>query len=112
MYKLVACWTAPKPEDLDAFERHYLDVHAPLASRVPELRRLVLTRTDSGLEGAAPAFHRVAEMGFDSPDALARSAHSEAWQRMRADAGAMMSRFGVGLQVAMGWEQDASPSAA
>jgi uncharacterized protein (TIGR02118 family) len=106
MYKIVATWSAPKIADVDAFESHYRDVHVPLAARVPELRRLVLTRTVDGLEGGVPAFYRVAELHFDDADGLHRSSQSEAWQAMRADAGKMIERFGVSLSVAMGWEEE------
>lgn len=111
MFKLIAFWGHPKPEDLEAFETYYRDVHAPLATRVPELRRIVLTRTGQGLEGAPPAFHRVAEMLFDDVAALERSAHSPAWAAMRADAGKMIERFGVTLQVGMGDEESPSKPA-
>jgi len=106
MYKLVACWSAPRPEDVEAFEKHYLEVHAPLAQRVPHLQRIVLTRTDGGLEGSPPAFHRVAEMMFASPQDLERSSHSAEWKALRADAGEMVSRFGVSLSVGIGWSTE------
>jgi uncharacterized protein (TIGR02118 family) len=109
VFKLIACWSPPRPADVAAFEKHYREVHAPLATRVPHLQRIVLTRTDLGLEGGAPAFHRVAEMFFESPEALAQSAHSAAWAAMRADAGQMIERFGVSLQVAMGHEESPKP---
>lgn len=105
MYKIVATWSAPNPADVEAFEDYYNTTHAPLASAVPELRRLVLTRTADGLEGATPAFYRVAELHFDDRAALERSAHSAAWKRMREDAGKMIERFGVTLAVAMGAEE-------
>jgi uncharacterized protein (TIGR02118 family) len=108
VYKVVAAWSAPKPEDVPAFEKHYLDIHAPLASAVPELRRIVLTRTTAGLEGAAPAFHRIAEMCFDSEEALARSSHSQEWKSLREDAGVMIGKFNVKLDVGMGWEKATS----
>lgn len=104
MFKLIAAWSAPKPSDRDAFEKHYLEVHAPLAKAVPELKRIVLTRTDVGLEGAEPAFHRIAEMAFDDAEALERSAHSAQWKALREDAGVMINRFGVKLDVGIGSE--------
>lgn len=106
LYKLFATWSAPREEDVDEFEKHYREVHVPAAARVPHLRRIVLTRTDSGLEGAESAFYRVAEMSFDSPEDLAKSAESPEWQAMRADAGGMVERFGVRLSVGVGWERD------
>ncbi len=110
MYKLYALWSAPKPEDRPAFEKHYVGTHAPLAAAVPEIRRLVTSLTVKGLEGAAPAVYRVAEMIFDSEESLERSAHSPEWKRVREDAGALIAKFGVTLSVAMG--DDASPSGA
>lgn len=107
MVKIVATWSAPKPGDVAAFEDYYAKTHAPLAAAVPELRRLVLTRTTSGLEGNASAFYRVAELHFDDLAALERSAHTAAWTRMREDAGKMIERFGVSLQVGIGEEVDA-----
>src|SRR5262245_14562198 len=108
MFKVIAAWSHPKPEDVDAFEKHYLNTHVPLANAVPELRRIVLTRTGVGLEGAQPAFHRIAEMAFDDPDALERSAHSAKWKALREDAGVMIGKFGVKLDVGIGWEHATS----
>lgn len=108
MYKLIACWSAPRPEDEAAFEKHYRDLHVPVAATAPNLRRLVATRTDGGLEGGleggASAFYRVAELVFDSKSDLEASEHSEAWTAMRADAGIMVERFGVSLGVGVGDE--------
>ena len=108
MFKVIAAWSHPKPGDVEAFEKHYLGTHAPLAGRVPELRRIVLNRTSVGLEGAAPAFHRIAEMAFDDPQALERSAHSPQWKALREDAGVMIGKFGVKLDVGIGWEDGTS----
>ena len=107
MYKLYAHWSAPKPQDQPAFEKHYLGIHAPLAAAVPEIRRLVTTLTDRGLEGAAPAVYRVAEMVFDDAASLERSTHSPEWKKVREDAGVLIERFGVTLSVAMGVEGEA-----
>lgn len=112
MYKLFAFWTAPKPEDVDAFEQHYTQTHAPLATRVPHLRKLVTTRTSDGLEGGEPACYRVAEMVFDSKEQMEESTHSPQWQELRADAGSLIERFGVGMTVAIGTEQESAGSAA
>ena len=104
MYKLYALWSAPEAKDLAAFEKHYLGTHVPLAAAVPEIRRLVATRTDAGLESGAPAMYRVAEMIFDDQASLERSAHSPEWKKVREDAGALIAEFGVTLSVGMGAE--------
>lgn len=108
MYKIVAFWSAPKPAEVQAFEKYYWDVHVPKAQLVPGLRGIELTRIDAGLEGAPSPFYRVAELYFDGPEAMKESSESAAWQAMRADAGLMIERFGVTLTVGMGWEDKRS----
>jgi uncharacterized protein (TIGR02118 family) len=104
MYKLIAVWSAPKPEDEAAFEDHYLNIHAPLAAKVPGLQEICITRTSDGLEGGAPSFYRIAEMGFANAAALEQSSHSTEWTTLRADAGVMIEKFGVSLTVGIGTE--------
>ncbi len=106
MYKIVALWGAPKPHDVEAFEKYYAETHVPLARKVPHLKRLVLTRVEGGLEGEPAPFYRVAELLFDDPAALRRASETAAWRAMREDAGKMVERFGVTLQAAIGWERD------
>jgi len=102
MYTLYAVWSAPAEGDIQAFEEHYTGTHAPLASAVPNLRRFLTTRTSHGLAGGDPAFYRVAEMSFDSREALEEAEATEQWAKVRADAGVMIERFGVTMSVAMG----------
>lgn len=106
MYKLVAVWSAPEPGDVDAFESYYREVHVPKATVVPGLKRIALTRIDSGLEGASAPFYRVAEMFFESPEAMEKSARSDSWNAMRDDARQMIERFGVTLTVGVGWVEE------
>jgi uncharacterized protein (TIGR02118 family) len=106
VYKLYAIWSAPKAEDAEEFERLYTERHAVLAAAVPGMRRFIASRTDTGLEGAEPAFYRVAELIFDSPEALEQAEHSEEWQRLREDAGKLIERFGVTMSVALGEETE------
>jgi uncharacterized protein (TIGR02118 family) len=106
VYKLIAVWSAPRPEDEEAFEQHYRDVHLPAAAKTPNMRRLVAVRTADGLEGGSSAFHRVAELHFDSKADLEAAEHSAEWGGMRADAGGMIERFGVTLTVGIGEEQE------
>jgi uncharacterized protein (TIGR02118 family) len=106
VYKLYALWSAPKAEDAEEFERLYTERHAVLAAAVPGIRRLIVSRTATGLEGAEPACYRVAEMIFDSQQALEEAEHSDEWRRLREDAGALIEQFGVTLSVAMGDETE------
>jgi uncharacterized protein (TIGR02118 family) len=107
MYKIIALWSAPDAADVEAFEQYYREVHVPKATIVPGLRKIALTRVETGLEGASAPFYRVAELYFDSPEAMRESERSELWKGMREDAGKMIERFGVTLTVGLGWERDA-----
>jgi uncharacterized protein (TIGR02118 family) len=65
------------PTDVEQFEQHYAEVHVPLASKLPGLRRFT-TSHPRGLGTGAPYF--VAELWFDDADAL------KAWRRRRCSA--------------------------
>ncbi len=61
MYKLIAMFTPP--ENVEEFDRHYNDVHAPLMKQVPGLEKLVVTRNLRAF-GADSPYYMVAEMHF------------------------------------------------
>ncbi|MCC7437904.1 MAG: EthD family reductase [Armatimonadetes bacterium] len=67
MYKLTAFFT--KPEDVEAFDAHYDNVHAPLMRAVPGLQSLVVSR---GLRsfGADSPYYLIAEMTFTDREAF------------------------------------------
>jgi uncharacterized protein (TIGR02118 family) len=104
MYKLFAYWSAPKPEDVDAFEEYYAATHVPRAAAVPELERIVTTKLTDGFEGGDPIHYRIAEMVFADEAAMGRSAESPQWAEMRQCSGDIIERFGVSLTVEMGDE--------
>jgi uncharacterized protein (TIGR02118 family) len=105
MYKLVGTWSAPDEARIAEFEKHYGEVHAVRAAAVPNLKKILLTRTADGFAGGAPAFYRLAEMFFDSPEAMAESAKSDEWHAMHADAAFLVQEFGVTMAAAAGWEE-------
>ncbi|MFO7172719.1 MAG: EthD family reductase [Bacillota bacterium] len=63
MVKLVALYR--RPADPEAFDRHYREVHAPLAARMPGLRRMEVARVTGSPMGESP-YYLMAEMYFDS----------------------------------------------
>ena len=71
------------PADPDAFEQHYTEVHIPLASKLPGLRRFSRSHP-RGMGGDAPYF--VAELWFDDADALKAALKSSAMAETAADA--------------------------
>lgn len=74
MVKLIALYT--RPDDVEAFERHYREVHTPLVRRMPGLRRLEVSRI-SGSPMGEPRYYLLAEMYFDDADALTAALNSD-----------------------------------
>jgi uncharacterized protein (TIGR02118 family) len=71
------------PADPEAFEQYYTEVHVPLASTLPGLRRFSRSHP-RGLGGEAPYF--VAELWFDDGDALKAAMKSPEMAKTAADA--------------------------
>ncbi len=67
MVKLVAIYTTP--EDVQAFESHYCEIHAPLVRKMPGLKKLEVSRFFGAPQGDA-RYHMMAEMYFADKDAL------------------------------------------
>jgi uncharacterized protein (TIGR02118 family) len=102
MFKLVALWSAPKPEDVDDFEAAYHASHAPKARALPNLTALETIRISQGLEGSPPVWHRVAVMIWPDHAAFERDTGTPEWRALREDGGGMVERFGVTLTASMG----------
>ena len=75
MPRLIALYNVP--EDPDAFDAHYRDVHSPIVARYPSLRNVRLT-TPVGAAGRPTPYHLMAEMVFDTDDDLSAAVMSEA----------------------------------
>ncbi len=67
MTKLIALYR--NPSDATAFDKHYFEVHIPLVRKFPGLRKVEVTRVTGAPIGEAK-FHLMAEMYFDSRDAM------------------------------------------
>jgi uncharacterized protein (TIGR02118 family) len=97
MYKLFAVWAAPRAGEEGAFERHYTEVHLPLAASIPGVRKLVATRTSDSLGGGESALHRITELWFDDRAAMEAAEASPEGAATIADAVEIQERFGATL---------------
>lgn len=67
MVKLIALYK--KPEDREAFDQHYEEVHTPLAQKMPGLEKLEVTRITGAPMGESP-YYLMAEMYFKDKETL------------------------------------------
>lgn len=67
MVKLVALFK--RPADTASFDDHFENIHIPLVSKMPGIKRLEVARV-TGAPMSAPQFYRMAEMYFDDQQAL------------------------------------------
>ncbi len=69
-----------EPDDPEAFDRHYREVHIPLAKKLPGLRRYTISRNAAATRDREP-YYLIAELdsddmtdlrhAFDTPDGRA-----------------------------------------
>ena len=75
MPRLIALYNVP--DDADAFDAHYRDVHSAIVARYPNLRDVRLTKP-VGVAGRPTPYHLMAEMVFDTAAVLDAALMSEA----------------------------------
>lgn len=66
--KLVALYA--QPADPEAFDKAYFETHLPLAQKMPGLKKYEITKLKSNLMGTNMPYYMIAELTFDSSDAL------------------------------------------
>ena len=67
MYKLIAIYKIPN--DKDAFEKHYQEVHTPLSLKVPQMKEFRISRV-FGTPAGASNLHLIAEMCFEDKNSF------------------------------------------
>ena len=72
------------PADPPAFDRHYREVHVPLARKLPGLRRFGLSRDVSVVRGSP--YHLIADLEWDTVEDLRAAFASPAGRATAADA--------------------------
>lgn len=59
----------PKPDNPESFDRHYREVHIPLAKKLPGLRRYTVSRGSGRVRGGDP-YYLVAELDWDDRESM------------------------------------------
>ncbi len=90
MVKLIVLYG--KPEDPSAFDAYYAGTHAPLAEKVPGLKRFEHGKALGSADGSEAPYYYVAELSFDDPEALQAGMASPEG----AAAGADVANFATG----------------
>jgi len=75
MPRLIALYN--QPDEPDAFDAHYANVHTPIVQSYPNLREL-RTGKPTGVGGRPSPYYLMAEMVFDSQEDLDAALSSEA----------------------------------
>lgn len=73
----------PKPAE---FEKYYLGVHMPLVDAMKGARRMEAAKCLPQADGSPPAFYRIFEAWFDSPEHMAAVFGTPEGMKVRADA--------------------------
>jgi uncharacterized protein (TIGR02118 family) len=81
--KLLVLYT--QPEDPDAFDKHYLDVHAPLVESIPGLQRFEGARFVAAADRGEQTYFRIAELWFADQAAMQAGLGSEEGKATAAD---------------------------
>jgi len=55
----------PAPKDVEAFDRHYFEIHVPLAKKIPGLRKYEVSDGPIATPVGTPNVHRIGTLHFD-----------------------------------------------
>jgi uncharacterized protein (TIGR02118 family) len=83
MAQMIVVYRTPK--DVEAFNRHYFDVHVPMAKKLPGLRKYRVSTGPITMLGAATDTYFVAVLYFDSLAAIRAAFASPEGQACAAD---------------------------
>jgi uncharacterized protein (TIGR02118 family) len=74
-----------KPDDSDAFDKHYSEVHMPIVERWPGVERTEVAKVAGGPGGSASPYHLITEIYFADNDALNAALGSDAGREAGKD---------------------------
>ena len=68
MAQVVVMYKTPK--DTAAFDKHYSEIHIPLAKKIPGLRKYQVSKGPVGTPAGPSGFHLIATLHFDDVAAV------------------------------------------
>jgi uncharacterized protein (TIGR02118 family) len=73
------------PADPAAFDEHYATVHRPLVDKLPGLKQFEVCRVVATAEGGELPYYRIAELSFESQEAMQAALGSPKGQATTGD---------------------------
>ena len=74
MVKLIVAYR--HPTDVGDFERRYQDEHVAMARRILHMSRIEFGKVAGMMDGSKAPYHRIAELYFESQEAMGQGASS------------------------------------
>jgi len=74
MVKMIALYK--HPENKEAFDEHYFNVHAPITEKIPGLRKMEVTKVVGSPMGGEGEYYLMCEMYYDNHEALKQGMRS------------------------------------
>ena len=75
----------PAPKNIEVFDRHYFDIHVPLAKRISGLRKYEVSEGPIKMPIGTSHVHRIGTLYFDDLAAIERAFASVEGQAAGAD---------------------------
>ena len=63
----------PTPKDIEAFDRHYFEIHVPLAKKIPGLRKYEVNDGPIATPLGTSNIHRIGTLYFDDLAAIEKA---------------------------------------
>ncbi|MGM9925013.1 MAG: EthD family reductase [Bacillus sp. (in: firmicutes)] len=74
MVKLIALYK--HPENKEAFDEHYFNVHGPITEKIPGLKKMEVTKIVGSPMGGQGEYYLLCEMYYESHEALQQGLRS------------------------------------
>lgn len=75
----------PTPKNIEAFDRHYFEIHVPLAKKIPGLRKYEVSDGPIATPTGASHVHRIGTLYFDDLAAIEKAFASAEGRAAAAD---------------------------